>query len=82
MTETDPSEQPEICAVWGTRKAGETHLVCDVVTTANHQRAGGAANPPPVGTWVCTCECTTCKRAWWAAGRPRTGPTAVVGNAP
>ncbi len=19
---------------------------------------------------VCTCECHTCKRAWWAAGRP------------
>lgn len=27
---------------------------------------------------VCPCECTTCKRAWWAAGRPIIRDGAIV----
>lgn len=37
----------------------------------------GATHPDCPVTYenvVCACECTTCKRAWWAAGRPKTGP--------
>lgn len=28
--------------------------------------SGGGVKPNA----VCKCECQTCKRAWWAAGRP------------
>jgi hypothetical protein len=30
--------------------------------------------------FCCKCDCTTCKRAWWAAGRPRPQDCPVHGS--
>ena len=61
------------CIGWGSL-AGETHTDCPVILTkdsvyesaiASELLASGRDFP-----MVCPCECKTCKRAWWAAGRP------------
>jgi len=44
---------------------------CRVVTHAPANPRGGTDFHAPSGLpRVCPCECQTCKRAWWADGRP------------
>lgn len=62
-----------ICAAWGPLSAehGEhEHMSCSVVYWSAEEttRLGQRDGPFPL---VCGCECLTCKRAWWKAGRPR-----------
>lgn len=56
-----PDDRPELtCVAWGQlRRDCDDHPDCPVRDGEN----------------VCTCECRTCKRAWWDAGRPATGRT-------
>ncbi len=68
-----------ICAAWGPLSVGRlVHLDCPVVVRAAHEAADGApgrSKPLPI---VCSCECATCKRAWWDAGRPTWRDGAIV----
>lgn len=47
------------------------HLGVDLQEHVNRKMQINRARTYPQG---CTCEGSTCKRAWWAAGRPRTTP--------
>jgi hypothetical protein len=50
------------CILWG-ELAGLgllIHPTCPVIESGD----------PPRPPRVCSCECQTCKRAWWAQGRP------------
>lgn len=71
MPSDERTPAPDVtCACWGPlEKWQHVHTDCEPVVTENtsvltHLR--GLPTPR-----VCTCECATCKRAWWAAGRPR-----------
>lgn len=46
---------------------------------------GEQYNPPHIGCpdlYCCKCECQTCKRAWFAAGRPHPKDCPEHGKAP
>lgn len=60
-----------ICAVWGPLHVDRNvHMDCPVVVHAAHEGCiGSPARTEPL-PMVCACECATCKRAWWAQGRP------------
>lgn len=73
LCDCDPSN---FCIGWGKIRPGEgnAHMDCPVVLTEDtvYQSAISAelltnAKQFPM---VCPCECQTCKRAWWAKGRP------------
>lgn len=68
-----PADPTRTCACWGPLGEHEMwHHDCAVtITDPSQQVAEHRVGPYPR---VCTCECSTCKRAWWAAGRPRTTP--------
>lgn len=64
------------CIGWGNLRPGDgsTHMNCPVVLTrekviesaiADELLASGKPFP-----MVCPCECRSCGRAWWEAGRP------------
>lgn len=59
------------CAAWGALGPGEfKHLDCPVIVREAAQACAGKPPIPGPLPQVCPCECFTCKRAWWAAGRP------------
>ena len=71
------------CLFWGSLsdwQRGAGHLNCDVILTKKNLRGCVRNNETAESTaqiadgkveaLVCGCECTTCKRAWFAAGRP------------
>lgn len=65
------------CACWGPLIEGEIeHADCDVIV----QHPGQCVSELRAGPFprVCGCECTTCKRAWWRAGRPILREGAIV----
>lgn len=58
------------CLVWGPLKGGTDHASCLSVV----RDPDVCAVPLPATVTVpavCDCECRTCHRAWWRAGRPR-----------
>lgn len=63
-----------ICAFWGhLSKSRVVHQNCGVIVTTNEELCHGCTGVDfnaPVPR-VCPCECQTCKRAWWAEGRPK-----------
>lgn len=72
------TENDYFCATWGQLEPGQSHhLDCVAIVTKESQRCP-RQHPLPSLPYVCECECLTCKRAWWAAGRPRTGPISDV----
>ncbi len=46
---------------------GQRHSSCDVVAVCACQAVPPGTELPA----VCPCECQTCKREWFAFGRPR-----------
>ena len=59
------------CAVWGPLDEGRlVHMDCPVVVTQAHEGVTGSRARTEELPIVCDCECSTCKRAWWNAGRP------------
>lgn len=65
------------CPFWG-YDARDTlrleHDSCDVVAYVQPIPGGVSVCQVPQEGFtlsVCKCECTTCKRAWWADGRPK-----------
>lgn len=68
-----------VCAAWGPLAPDRlVHLDCPVVVREPHQACKGAparSGPLPM---VCGCECHTCKREWWAQGRPVQRDGAIV----
>lgn len=61
------------CITWGgpPRNPQLVHGDCFVVATKESIKDNRPALPikGPLPQ-VCPCECQTCKRAWWAYGRP------------
>lgn len=58
------------CAVWGPLRDRLAHMDCPgVVHFAYEGTVGSLARSAPLPL-VCECECRTCKRSWWAQGRP------------
>ena len=68
-----------VCAVWGPLRHGRVvHMDCPVIVREPLEGiAGSAARTGPL-PMVCGCECQTCKRAWWARGRPVLKDGAIV----
>lgn len=64
------------CPFWGfdAHESGREHHSCDVVAYVKPLNGTGVSvcQVPQEGFTlaVCKCECTTCKRAWEADGRP------------
>jgi len=69
MTDEQAKQANLWCPFWGAIGPGPSHMSCDVTLTDPATSALRGNDTPPV-PFVCKCECTTCKRAWWAAGRP------------
>lgn len=69
-----------VCACWGELLDGRVeHPDCDVIVTTPGQAVESQrAGPFPR---LCACECATCKRAWWDAGRPAL-ENGVISRAP
>jgi hypothetical protein len=68
-----------VCAAWGPLSAGRfTHMECPVVVHRAHEAAPGAPGRTEPLPLVCSCECSSCKRAWWNAGRPKIQDGAIV----
>lgn len=60
-----------VCAAWGPLAPGRfVHMDCPVVIREAHEACKGAPACTARLPMVCECECQTCKRAWWAEGRP------------
>lgn len=63
-----------ICVFWGPLFDRELHHhSCGVVLRNLDEVAtykGKRLFDPPRIPMVCSCECQTCKRAWWDQGRP------------
>lgn len=57
------------CPFWGSVGLSLEHMNCDVVLRKASSSALPAGKLPELPC-VCGCDCRTCKRAWWAAGRP------------
>jgi len=57
-----------VCIAWGALQGYEReHFDCPVIL----ESAVSAAVPVTVELpALCPCECRTCKRSWWAMGRP------------
>lgn len=77
MTNERAKELGLWCVAWGAPGPGPDHMDCPVVVTSDSQVATDqrGKNKLPV---VCECDCTTCKRAWWNAGRPIMGEDGVI----
>jgi len=56
-----------ICIAWGELP----HPDCPVIVRSVDQVAPHVLEQLGELPAVCPCECKTCKRAWWADGRPR-----------
>lgn len=59
-----------VCVAWGPLGERLKHLDCPVVLTEWRQASGGRQFLPGPLPITCPCDCRTCKRAWWGAGRP------------
>lgn len=59
-----------VCAVWGPLHDRGEHHECPVVVNHAHEGVAGSPARTEALPMVCACECHTCKRAWWAQGRP------------
>lgn len=83
IQEISPSS---ICLFWGALsdwQRGAGHLDCGVILTKKNLRSCTYSSETDeitmqiadgkVEAAVCECECTTCKRAWFADGRPLVG---------
>lgn len=58
------------CATWGPLMPPHLdHMDCLVVIQHQDGRIASSERNKPIPR-ICSCECTTCKRAWWNAGRP------------
>ena len=60
------------CLFWGLLSDGRyQHLDCGVILNEKTKQAVSTGVKIHESLpQVCPCECTTCKRAWFAAGRP------------
>lgn len=66
MNESETTKD-DYCPFWGPLDGFLYHPDCDVFLRNAHEAAHPPTEPLPI---KCKCECRTCKRAWWAAGRP------------
>ena len=69
------------CIAWGgpPKPPQLDHTDCFVVATDESIKNDCPALPIKGDLpQVCPCECSTCKRAWWAAGRPMVRKGKVV----
>lgn len=61
--------QTEFCVAWGALLPEHDHIDCPVVVRSDREVV-----PSMVGKQkypaVCTCDCRTCRRAWWSMDRP------------
>jgi hypothetical protein len=57
-----------VCIAWGALWVHELeHVDCPVILENAAESAVAVKVDLPA---LCPCECRTCKRAWWAKGRP------------
>jgi len=62
------NDMSNFCIAWGPiRPERHIHLDCPVVLHSAESSAIALEGPFPR---ICPCDCRTCKRAWWAQGRP------------
>ena len=71
------------CISWGPLgKPGApdslVHMDCAVIVADEEQARRQAVRVPGPYPKVCPCDCQTCKRAWWADGRPMVRDCVVV----
>jgi len=72
---SDKESYEDTCIAWGTE---HPHPDCPVVLHDVAESAGGVLHIPGPLPRVCPCECRTCRRAWWAQGRPRVMPDGSI----
>lgn len=79
MSTEKPTQEPPVadgatlvCAVWGPLDARDrhAHMDCPVIVSHAYEGVGGSPARTAPLPMICSCECHTCKRAWWTKGRP------------